>query len=190
MIVDAYKQISLDSENFAYVYKQIFFNRTTVAPLQRLKLEYMVLLKVYVASRKETLSIFFRQLHLRPSISVLTTHTNEVGGASGVIGAFPHIIQTEGFLSLYKGLVPSILSMHLQLCKGSLLWRIRQIKISLFKFTRRKAKNQVHESTRRRLNILEQLELRPVRTLLHGALDGACAEVATCPFEVVRRQLL
>ncbi|PQM33348.1 putative mitochondrial adenine nucleotide transporter BTL3 [Prunus yedoensis var. nudiflora] len=29
----------------------------------------------------------------------------------GVIGAFHHMIQTEGFFSLYKGLLPSIVSM-------------------------------------------------------------------------------
>ncbi|KAK0607166.1 hypothetical protein LWI29_010546 [Acer saccharum] len=39
------------------------------------------------------------------------------------------------------------------------------------------------------LNALEQLELGPVRTLLYGAIAGACAEAATYPFEVVRRQL-
>lgn len=36
---------------------------------------------------------------------------------------------------------------------------------------------------------LSQLELGPLRTLLYGAISGACAEVATYPFEVVRRQL-
>ncbi|KAL0322907.1 UNVERIFIED_CONTAM: putative mitochondrial adenine nucleotide transporter BTL3 [Sesamum angustifolium] len=39
------------------------------------------------------------------------------------------------------------------------------------------------------LNALEQLELGPMRTLLHGAIAGACAEAATYPFEVLRRQL-
>ncbi|XWS25280.1 hypothetical protein CRYUN_Cryun27aG0055800 [Craigia yunnanensis] len=38
------------------------------------------------------------------------------------------------------------------------------------------------------MNALDQLELGPVRTLLYGAIAGACAEVATYPFEVVRRQ--
>ncbi|KAI4389800.1 hypothetical protein MLD38_001983 [Melastoma candidum] len=39
------------------------------------------------------------------------------------------------------------------------------------------------------LNALDQLELGPMRTLLYGAISGACAEAATYPFEVVRRQL-
>nr|GFA88521.1 hypothetical protein [Tanacetum cinerariifolium] len=51
-------------------------SRTTVAPLERLKLEYMVLslllLKVYEASRKETLLTYFAPLRLRPSIFVHT----------------------------------------------------------------------------------------------------------------------
>ncbi|KAE9446845.1 hypothetical protein C3L33_21252, partial [Rhododendron williamsianum] len=39
------------------------------------------------------------------------------------------------------------------------------------------------------LSALDQLELGPVRTLLHGAIFGACAEASTYPFEVLRRQL-
>ncbi|PPD88380.1 hypothetical protein GOBAR_DD14677 [Gossypium barbadense] len=36
---------------------------------------------------------------------------------------------------------------------------------------------------------IRRLELGPLRTLLYGAIAGACAKVATYPFEVVRRQL-
>ncbi|CAI9780923.1 unnamed protein product [Fraxinus pennsylvanica] len=39
------------------------------------------------------------------------------------------------------------------------------------------------------LNAFEQLELGTVRTLMYGAIAGACSEAATYPFEVVRRQL-
>uniref|UniRef100_A0A6N2LU17 Mitochondrial adenine nucleotide transporter BTL3 n=1 Tax=Salix viminalis TaxID=40686 RepID=A0A6N2LU17_SALVM len=39
------------------------------------------------------------------------------------------------------------------------------------------------------LNALDQLELGPIRTLVYGAIAGACAEFATYPFEVVRRRL-
>lgn len=38
-------------------------------------------------------------------------------------------------------------------------------------------------------NAFDQLELGPVRTLLYGAISRACAEAATYPFEVVRKQL-
>ncbi|KAF5810270.1 putative mitochondrial carrier protein [Helianthus annuus] len=62
----------------------------------------------------------------------------------GVIDAFRHMIETEGFFSLYKGLLPSIISMA---PSGTL------------------------------------------RTLMYGAIAGCCAEAATYPFEVVRRQL-
>jgi hypothetical protein len=39
------------------------------------------------------------------------------------------------------------------------------------------------------LNAFDQLELGPMRTLLYGAIAGACSEAATYPFEVVRRRL-
>jgi hypothetical protein len=39
------------------------------------------------------------------------------------------------------------------------------------------------------LNALDQLELGPIRTLVYGAIAGACAEFSTYPFEVVRRRL-
>ncbi|WZY79750.1 hypothetical protein YC2023_026134 [Brassica napus] len=68
----------------------------------------------------------------------------------GVVGAFRHMVQTEGFFSLYKGLVPSLVSMA---PAGA-------------------------------------IELGPMRTLLYGAVAGACSEAATYPFEVVRRHLL
>lgn len=40
------------------------------------------------------------------------------------------------------------------------------------------------------LSAFEQLEFDPIRTLMLGAIAaGACAEAATYPFEVVRRQI-
>ncbi|KAJ0716127.1 putative mitochondrial carrier domain superfamily [Helianthus annuus] len=39
------------------------------------------------------------------------------------------------------------------------------------------------------LNALEQMELGTLRTLMYGDIAGCCAEAATYPFEVVRRQL-
>ncbi|KAF2299691.1 hypothetical protein GH714_002468 [Hevea brasiliensis] len=63
----------------------------------------------------------------------------------GVIGAFHHMIRTEG-------------------------------------------RKRIESQLGRELNALDQLELGPIRTLLYGAVAGACAE-ATYPFEVVRRQL-
>ncbi|CAD6209960.1 unnamed protein product [Miscanthus lutarioriparius] len=52
-----------------------------------------------------------------------------------------------------------------------------------------KEKDINDEATKQEANALDQLELGTVRTLLYGAIAGCCAEAATYPFEVVRRQL-
>ncbi|KAK1441590.1 hypothetical protein QVD17_07599 [Tagetes erecta] len=111
------------------------------------------------------------------------------GGESlgGVIGAFRHIVQTEGFFSLYKGLVPSILSMA---PSSAVFYGVYDIlKSAYLNSPEGKRRIKYMKQQGEDLNILEQLELGPMRTLLHGAIAGACAEVATYPFEVVRRQL-
>ncbi|XP_050377116.1 probable mitochondrial adenine nucleotide transporter BTL3 [Argentina anserina] len=111
------------------------------------------------------------------------------GGESlgGVIGAFHHMIQSEGFFSLYKGLVPSIASMA---PSGAVFYGVYDILKSAYLHSpdgRKRIKNMNKHGER--LNAFDQLELGPVRTLLYGAISGACAEAATYPFEVVRRQL-
>ncbi|KAG8478584.1 hypothetical protein CXB51_028438 [Gossypium anomalum] len=50
-------------------------------------------------------------------------------------------------------------------------------------------KNSRHEARCSGTECIEQLELGPIRTLLFGAIAGACSEAATYPFEVVRRHL-
>ncbi|POO03980.1 Mitochondrial carrier protein [Trema orientale] len=105
----------------------------------------------------------------------------------GVIGAFRHMIQTEGFFSLYKGLVPSILSMA---PSGAVFYGVYDILKSAYLHSpkgRKRIQNMSQQG--QELNAFDQLELGPVRTLLYGAVAGACAEAATYPFEVVRRQL-
>ncbi|KAI3906757.1 hypothetical protein MKW92_044941 [Papaver armeniacum] len=111
------------------------------------------------------------------------------GGESlgGVVGAFRHMLQTEGFFSLYKGLLPSILSMA---PAGAVFYGVYDILKSAYLHSpegrkRTKYMNQQGQG----LNAFDQLELGPFRTLLYGAISGACAEAATYPFEVVRRQL-
>ncbi|XP_062148597.1 probable mitochondrial adenine nucleotide transporter BTL3 [Alnus glutinosa] len=104
----------------------------------------------------------------------------------GVIGTFRHMIQTEGFFSLYKGLVPSIVSMA---PSGAVFYGVYDMLKSAYLHSpegRRRIQNMKQGEE---LNALEQLELGPGRTLLYGAIAGACAEAATYPFEVVRRQL-
>ncbi|XP_065847536.1 probable mitochondrial adenine nucleotide transporter BTL3 [Euphorbia lathyris] len=105
----------------------------------------------------------------------------------GVLGAFRYMIQTEGFFSLYKGLVPSIISMA---PSGAVFYGVYDILKSAYLHSpegRKRIENM--EQHGEELNAFEQLELGPIRTLLYGAVAGACAEAATYPFEVVRRQL-
>ncbi|XWS23888.1 hypothetical protein CRYUN_Cryun28dG0054200 [Craigia yunnanensis] len=105
----------------------------------------------------------------------------------GVIGAFRHMIQTEGFFSLYKGLVPSIVSMA---PSAAVFYGVYDMLKSAYLHSpegRKRIQNM--SQMEQELNAFDQLELGPVRTLLYGAISGACAEVATYPFEVVRRQL-
>ncbi|KAK2655755.1 hypothetical protein Ddye_008807 [Dipteronia dyeriana] len=105
----------------------------------------------------------------------------------GVIGAFRHMIRTEGFFSLYKGLLPSIVSMA---PSGAVFYGVYDILKSTYLHSPEGRKRlQYMKQEGQELSALEQLELGPVRTLLYGATAGACAEAATYPFEVVRRQL-
>ncbi|MBA0735072.1 hypothetical protein Gogos_018953, partial [Gossypium gossypioides] len=105
----------------------------------------------------------------------------------GLIGAFRHMIQTEGFFSLYKGLVPSIISMA---PSGAVFYGVYDILKSAYLHSPEGRKRiQDMKQGGQELNAFEQLELGPVRTLLYGAIAGACSEAATYPFEVVRRHL-
>ncbi|KAL9234263.1 hypothetical protein vseg_009151 [Gypsophila vaccaria] len=105
----------------------------------------------------------------------------------GVIGAFHHMIKTEGFFSLYKGLLPSIMSIA---PSSAVFYGVYDILKSAYlrspegRIRTLKMKQQGQE-----LTAFGQLELGPLRTLLYGAISGACAEVATYPFEVLRRRM-
>lgn len=105
----------------------------------------------------------------------------------GVIGAFRYMVQTEGFFSLYKGLVPSIISMA---PSGAVFYGVYDIlKSSYLHSPEGRKRITLMNQQGGHLNALDQLELGPARTLLYGAIAGCCAEAATYPFEVVRRHL-
>ncbi|XP_004237388.1 probable mitochondrial adenine nucleotide transporter BTL3 isoform X1 [Solanum lycopersicum] len=104
----------------------------------------------------------------------------------GLIGTSRHMIQTEGFFSLYKGLVPSIISMA---PSGAVFYGVYDILKSAYLHSPEGRKRLENMKQGEDLNALDQLELGTVRTLVYGAIAGACAEAATYPFEVVRRQL-
>ncbi|XP_010519529.1 PREDICTED: probable mitochondrial adenine nucleotide transporter BTL3 [Tarenaya hassleriana] len=105
----------------------------------------------------------------------------------GLVGAFRHMIQTEGFFSLYKGLVPSLVSMA---PSGAVFYGVYDILKTAYLHSPEGKKRIEHmKQEGEELNPFEQLELGPMRTLLYGAIAGACSEAATYPFEVVRRHL-
>ncbi|XP_077224887.1 putative mitochondrial adenine nucleotide transporter BTL3 [Tasmannia lanceolata] len=104
----------------------------------------------------------------------------------GVIGAFRHMIQTEGFFALYKGLGPSITSMA---PSGAVFYGVYDILKQAYLHSPEGKKRILNQQGGQELSAFDQLELGPVRTLFYGAISGACAEAATYPFEVVRRKL-
>lgn len=106
----------------------------------------------------------------------------------GVIGAFRHVIRTEGFFSLYKGLLPSLISMA---PSGAVFYGVYDILKASYLHSPdgQKRISMMNQNQGEDVSALAQLELGPMRTLLYGAIAGACAEAATYPFEVVRRQL-
>lgn len=111
------------------------------------------------------------------------------GGESlgGVVGAFRYMIHTEGFFSLYKGLLPSILSIA---PSSAVFYGVYDIlKTAYLNSPEGKERIQKTKLQGKDITAFGQLELGPLRTLLYGAISGACAETATYPFEVVRRQL-
>ncbi|KAL5982187.1 hypothetical protein ACLOJK_016257 [Asimina triloba] len=126
-------------------------------------------------------------IHPDQIIDQIRTKLVAPGGEAlgGVIGAFRHMIQTEGFFSLYKGLLPSVISMA---PSGAVFYGVYDILKSAYLHSP-EGKKRLMDQQGRELNAFDQLELGPMRTLLYGAIAGACAEAATYPFEVVRRQL-
>lgn len=104
----------------------------------------------------------------------------------GVISAFHHTIQTEGFFSLYKGLAPTIISMA---PASAVFYGVYDILKSAYIHSPEGRKRIEHMKHSQELNVLEQLELGPIRTLLYGAIAGACSETAIYPLDVLRKQL-
>ncbi|KAG5611510.1 hypothetical protein H5410_022791 [Solanum commersonii] len=198
-------------------------SRTFVAPLERLKLEYIVrgeqknlfehiktiaaihfysyekyrdhLLKITGNEEATNIERFVAGAAAGITATVLCIPMDTIrtvmvapGGEAlgGLIGTSRHMIQTEGFFSLYKGLVPSIMSMA---PSGAVFYGVYGILKSAYLHSPEGRKRLENMKQGEDLNALDQLELGTVRTLVYGAIAGACAEAATYPFEVVRRQL-
>lgn len=83
------------------------------------------------------------------------------------------MVQKEGFLSLYKGLTPALISMG---PASAVFYALYDMLRSSYLSHKKKMGGG-------------ETELGPVRTLIYGAIAGACAETVTYPLEVLRRQL-
>jgi hypothetical protein len=105
----------------------------------------------------------------------------------GMRGCFQHLMRTEGFTALYKGLPAAVVSMA---PSGAVFYGVYDIlKTSylnspegqeMLKARAKRAAEKPEENN-------PQLEIGTFRTLLFGAIAGACAETVTYPLEVVRR---
>ncbi|XP_073110834.1 probable mitochondrial adenine nucleotide transporter BTL3 isoform X3 [Elaeis guineensis] len=91
----------------------------------------------------------------------------------GVAGCFCHMVQKEGFLSLYKGLTPALISM----APASAVFYAAYDMLKSSSLSHKKKMSG------------GETELGPIRTLIYGAIAGACAETVTYPLEVIRRKL-
>ncbi|CAI9769490.1 unnamed protein product [Fraxinus pennsylvanica] len=96
-----------------------------------------------------------------PMDTIRTVMVAPGGEASGgLIGTFRHMIQTEGFFSLYKGLVPSIISMA---PSGAVFYGVFDILKSVFLDSPEGIKRIQHMKQQGEdLNAFEQLELGPI----------------------------
>lgn len=119
----------------------------------------------------------------------------------GVAGCFQHMVRTEGLFSLYKGLMPTLLSMA---PASAVFYGVYDIlkaaylsspKVQEQLRQRIRAEKERQQTSKADINTEEngdsrnQTEIGPIRTLLYGAIAGACAETVTYPLEVVRRHL-
>lgn len=91
----------------------------------------------------------------------------------GVGRCFLHMVRNEGFFSLYKGLTPALISMG---PASAVFYAVYDILKSCH-LAHKRSKGD------------DGKELGVVRTLVYGAIAGACAETVIYPLEVVRRQL-
>ncbi|CAL9102059.1 unnamed protein product [Musa textilis] len=94
----------------------------------------------------------------------------------GVAGCVSHMVQNEGFLSLYKGLAAALISMG---PASAVFYTVYDILKT----------SHLSKTKKKRTNVVERAELGPAWTLAYGAIAGACSETVTYPLEVIRRQL-
>nr|XP_019707323.1 LOW QUALITY PROTEIN: probable mitochondrial adenine nucleotide transporter BTL3 [Elaeis guineensis] len=107
-----------------------------------------------------------------------------------IMGVFRHMVQTEGFFSLDKALVPSLISMA---PSGAVFYGVYNVLKAgyLHSPEGKKSIPLMKQQQGEDVNALDQLELGPMRTLPSGVIAGACAEAASLPypFKVVGREI-
>lgn len=110
------------------------------------------------------------------------------------------LVAAEGPLSLYRGLLPAIVSMA---PSGAVFYGTYDLlRTSFLRSPAGKRHLQQKDAQERLQRAAEDrggqrpawdrrrhMEVGALRTLLYGALSGACAEATTYPFEVVRKQM-
>eukprot|EP00850_Spirogloea_muscicola_P019414 SM000190S04850 [mRNA] locus=s190:84684:86417:- [translate_table: standard] len=142
-----------------------------------------------------------------PMDTVRTRMVAHTGAASlGLVQCVRQIVGREGVLALYKGIVPALVSMapggavfygtydllksrHLLSDEGRAISRRRKDHAQHVQADSSTDSDGSTDTQLRSASSCRQMELDPMRTLLYGAIAGACAETATYPLEVVRRQL-
>ncbi|KAG9455615.1 hypothetical protein H6P81_000123 [Aristolochia fimbriata] len=103
----------------------------------------------------------------------------------GVVGCFISMVQNEGFLSLYKGLTPALMSMG---PASAVFYAVYDVLKASY-LAKKLKKIGCGEKTIRRSEGEVAIRLGAARTLVYGAIAGAVAETVTYPLEVMRRQL-
>ncbi|KAF3441065.1 hypothetical protein FNV43_RR19351 [Rhamnella rubrinervis] len=99
---------------------------------------------------------------------------------------FPLHNPNRRIFSLYQGLAPTIISMA---PASAVFYGVYDILKSAYIHSPEGRKRTEHMKQSQELSALEQLELGPIRTLLYGAIAGACSETAIYPLDVLRKQL-
>eukprot|EP00898_Chlorokybus_atmophyticus_P002863 jgi/Chlat1/3578/Chrsp234S03567 len=115
-----------------------------------------------------------------PLDTLRTRMLAESGSAyTSVFSCISHMVQHEGVGSLYRGVMPAIIAMA---PSGAVFYGVYDVlKQSHLRAMHNKGIYVTHGQG--------ALEIGAGPTLLYGAIAGLCAELATYPMEVVRRQL-
>ncbi|CAN7125935.1 unnamed protein product [Brassica rapa subsp. narinosa] len=204
---------------WAGAFAAIVSGRTCIAPLERMKLEYIVrgeqrnllgliqmiattegvrgfwkgnLVNILRTAPFKSINFYaydtYRGQILKLSGNEVTTNFERfIAGVTASLLCLPldtvrTVMVAPGGEAL-GGLVPSLVSMA---PAGAVFYGVYDFLKSAYLHTPEGKKRLEHvRQEGDELNAFDQLELGPMRTLLYGAVAGACSEAATYPFEVL-----